>query len=196
MQTYKCEIEGITPLMQDKMSHETLLSLIPNIKGVKKKVKEELTPREIAEDHSYKNGNGYQIPSEYLRQAFIGASSEYKQKHSSRKSYKPIAGGIFRPQGIFIDLIDKKKKPITTFEVDIKKATNHQKGAVAAVRPRFDKWWADFTVEIDEDLIPQELALQILEDAGRRVGIGSYRVSKGGYFGQFQVVKWKKLNSK
>lgn len=194
MQSYEVELTGTSPLLQHRMPKEELMKLL-GAKDKKKKIKEICTPREIAERHAYTDNGHYAIPLEYVRQAFKGASSEYKQTHSSRKSYKPIAPAIFRPSKTMTPLLDMKNKPVKDFEVDIQKATNHLKGAVAVCRPRFDRWRVKFSVDIDTDLISEEVALQILQDAGHRVGIGSYRVVCGGYFGQFEVTKWKRLRS-
>ncbi len=194
MKTIEIEIRGLTPLMQHKMPHEVLLGLIPNDKTGKKKVKEILTPREIAEKHVYLNDSGrFCIPMTYLTGAFIAASSEYKQKDSSRKSLKSIAGGVFRPMSGDAEILDFDGNPVKDFEVDIRKATNHQRGAVAAIRPRFDRWMVKTTFRIDDSLVPAEMVHQILEDAGRRIGIGSYRVQKQGWFGQYEITNWKVL---
>lgn len=174
------------------MTEEQLFGLL-GAKEKVKKPKELRTPRQIAEEHAYKVGDGYGIPMEYIRSAFTQASSDYKQSHSSRKSLKSVAGGAFRPLGEWGILLDENDKPIKNFEVDIRKATNHLKGAVAVCRPRFDKWKVKLSVELNDDIISEETAQKILEDSGRRVGIGSFRVSKGGYFGQFQIKNWKKI---
>lgn len=98
-----------------------------------------------------------------------------------------------RPATEFATLTDLLDIPLSTFEVDIRKATNHQKGAVAVCRPRFDKWKVKTEIIIDEDLLSPEIALEMLNDSGKRSGIGSFRVSKGGYFGQFQVTSFKEI---
>jgi len=192
MQIFNVEIKGTTPLLQHRMTDDQLFSLL-GAKGEKKKVDTVETPREIAEKYAYKDKNQqFVIPRAYLVGAFKHVASDYKQKNTARKSYKTIAAGIFRPNEEFSTLLDFKDKPITDFEVDIKKATNHLKGAVAVCRPRFDQWKCKFTVSVDDEIIAPSVALEILQDAGKRAGIGSYRVAKGGYFGQFQVVSWKK----
>jgi len=133
----------------------------------------------------------FAIPLSYVVGAFRDVASDYKQKDSSRKSYKAIAGGVFRPIGEFASLSDAKGKPLKKFEVDIRKATNHLKGAVAVCRPRFDVWNTKFQIMVDTDIIDSDVAHQILSDAGRRAGIGSFRVNKSGHYGQFIVTKWK-----
>lgn len=169
------------------------MGLIPGLKTDKKKVKEERTPRQIAESYAYKSDKDgtYYVPSTYVTGAFIEAASNYKDKSSSRKSLKSVAAGAFFVVDEKATLLElKKDKPLKSFEVDIRKATNHLKGAVAVIRPRFDEWRVKLTASVDEDLIPLETAHSILSDAGRRVGIGSFRISKRGYFGSFQITKW------
>lgn len=191
MKTFNVEIEGMSPLLHHRMTEDELFGLLAG-KGGKKKPKEVLTPRQIAEKYAYKTKDGeFYIPAGYICGAFAGVASEYKQKNSTRRSVKSIAGGVFQPTDEHILLLDDKNAPITSFEVDIRKATNHKVGAVAVCRPRFDRWKARMTIAIDDTLIDPQQALEILEDAGRRSGIGSFRVSKGGSFGKFCVTKWQ-----
>lgn len=192
MKTFLIEITGRTPLLHHRMRPEDLMGLL-GPKSKKKKVKEEKLPRQIAEEHAYKTEDGkYCIPLEYVSGAFKHVASDYKQT-SGKKTYKAIAGGIFRPREQFAILINKEGEELSTFEVDIRKATNHQAGAVAVCRPRFDDWRCVFTVEIDDSLIDPAMAQEILEDSGKRSGIGSFRVSKSGYFGQFMVTRFEEL---
>lgn len=192
MKRVKIRVKGITPLLQHRMRDEELMALL-GTKTKKKKDKEEQTPREIAESYAYKNEHGFVVPTSYICGAFKAVASEYKQKNSVRKSLKTIAGGIFRPEQEFIQILDSKNKPVDTFEVDIKKATNHQKGAVAVCRPRFDEWELELIANIDTSLVSEEMVLDVLNDAGKRSGIGSFRVSKGGYYGQFQITNFEEI---
>ncbi len=193
MKKVKIKIEGVTPLLQHRMNEEELFKLLGS-KSEKKKPAEEKTPRQIAEGYAYKNGAGYYIPMDYMVGAFKSVAADYKQKNSTRRSLKGVAAGVFRPAHDTAQLLDQSGKPIDKFEVDIRKATNHQKGAVAVCRPRFDKWQAEFEVMVDDSIMSMDTAHEILNDAGKRSGIGSFRVSKGGYFGQFRVTSWNELN--
>jgi hypothetical protein len=190
MKTIEVELTGDSALLQHRMSEEALFGLL-GAKTKKKQDKEELTPREIAEKGAYKSEDGsFYIPSTYISGAFKAVASDYRQTNSKR-SLKAIAAGVFRPLDMNITLLDDSNEPIKNFEVDIMKGTNHLKGAVAICRPRFDKWKVKTTVEIDEELLSQEICHQVLNDAGRRAGIGAFRVSKGGPFGRFRVTKFK-----
>lgn len=193
MKTISVKIEGISPLLHHRMTEEKLLSLL-GPKAKKTKVHVEKTPRQIAEEHAYKTEDGkFYIPTTYVSGAFKGAASEYKQT-SSKKTFKAIAGGIFIPSEPYAILTSRAGATLKDFEVDLKSAVNHKAGAVVSCRPRFDDWAAEFTVEIDDELLPPDLALQILQDAGRRCGIGSFRVAKGGPYGRFSVTRWEALN--
>jgi hypothetical protein len=195
MKTYEVEIEGLSPLLHHRMTEEELFSLL-GTKGTKKKAKEELTPRQIAEKYAYKNADGtFYIPAGYICGAFANVASEYKQKNSTRRSVKSIAGGVFQPNEEHILLMDDKNNAIQNFEVDIRKATNHKAGAVAVCRPRFDRWKCKFSVSVDDSLLDPQQALEILEDSGRRSGLGSFRVSSGGSFGKFCVTSWQEQNA-
>lgn len=185
------KLVGTTALLQHRMTEEQLFGLLGS-KSERKKDKEVLTPREIATNHAYqREDKSCYIPAEYIVGAFAHVAGDYKQKNSARKSIKAIAKGIFQPTKGEYELIHEDGSPITDFEVDIKKATNHQKGAVAVCRPRFDKWAVEAEFRVDDSLVALETVQQILEDAGRRSGMGSFRVSRGGYFGQFRIEEFK-----
>ncbi len=187
------ELTGITPLLQHRMTEEQLFGLL-GAKSEKKKIKEVLTPRQIAENCSYKAKDGsYYIPTDYICGAFANVASDYKQKSSSKKSLKGVARGIFRPTTETATLLCPKNKPIKDFEVDVRRATNHLKGAIAVCRPRFDCWKVRLQIHVDDSIVETEVCNQILCDAGKRAGIGSFRVQRGGYFGQFIVTRWKEL---
>jgi hypothetical protein len=191
MKLIDIEIEGTTPLMQHRMNEEALFGLLA-AKQKKAAPKEELTPRQIADKAAYRDADGtYFIPTEYVVGAFRHMASDYKESNKSRRSLKTVAAGIFRPTNGKATLLDENNKALREFEVDIRKGVNHTKGAVAVCRPRFDRWKAKFSVQVDDSIISVSTAQQILEEAGRRAGIGSFRVSKGGYFGQFRILSWQ-----
>ena len=193
MKRFKIKIKGTTPLMHHRMDDAVLLSLTGS-KTVRKKDKVEETPRDIAQRHTYTVGGKFVVPTVQIIGAFKSVASEYKQKNSARKSVKSIAGGIFRPEHEFEPIMDQKGKPIKGFEVDIRRGVNpngHQ--TIAIVRPRYDQWSLEMTALVDTELVSEDTFLEILNDAGRRSGIGSFRVSKGGYYGTFNVTSFEQI---
>lgn len=194
-QRYLVRLKGTTALLHHRMTDEEVLGLMGD-KGVKTKVKIYKTPREVAAEHAYQREDGVcYIPTGYVVNALIHVSADYKQKNSQRRSYKGVLGGLFMPEEDTADLLDLENNPIKHFEVDLRKGNNFPKGAIACCRPRFDQWETEFTVKIHTDLLTPETALIMLNDAGVRSGIGSYRVSKNGWFGQFTVTKFEELKN-
>lgn len=193
MQLVSIELVGVSPLMQSRMPKDELIALLAPKTKKKKDINEERTPRMLAEKHAYQRTDGTCfVPAEYISSSFAYVASDYKQTGSTRRSLRSVAKGAFRPQDPEIDLLDDKGKPITNFEVDVRRGCNRNAGnaAVPLCRPRYDKWRLRFTVQIDEALISLPTAQEILADAGKRAGIGAYRVSSGGYYGQFRISKF------
>jgi hypothetical protein len=58
---------------------------------------------------------------------------------------------------------------------------------VVRARPRFERWSAHLEVIYDPELIEPDLIVQVMADAGRRIGVGDYRPEKSGWFGRFTV---------
>lgn len=195
MRTVRIEITGNTPLMHHRMTEDQLFGLL-GTKTKQLKDKTEQVPREIAEKHAYKNKKGeYYVPAEYICGAVASVASDYKQSNSAKRTLKSVARSVFRPVVGELILLDHKNKPLKEFEVDVRKGTNHKAGAVAICRPRFDEWRIQFDANISDELVSPETMQLILEDAGRRSGIGSFRVSKGGVFGQFRLTRFEELKS-
>jgi hypothetical protein len=57
------------------------------------------------------------------------------------------------------------------------------------VRPKWTKWEVSFVLQVDEDSIAKEAIQQIIEYAGKYVGIGSFRPVNNGLFGRFELTK-------
>lgn len=184
MKKYKVIIEGVTPYMQHRMDDIKLDAwekLRPPIHE-RPEVSREDTVR--AEYHCYRSPNGpCYIPAEQIRGALIGAGTYVKAKVGGRsKSMKTIVAAMFMvtPEQIEIpeyDLIDKRS------------AVNRNiKGRVIVVRPKWSEWSAEFTLSIDEDSITIQTITQIIEYAGKYVGIGSFRPTNNGLFGRFNLI--------
>lgn len=197
MKTFNVEIVGITPLMHHRLTEEEFTKLAFKSKAKKTKVKDRVeTPREMAEKHLYADKKGCYIPMDYISGAMSHVGSDFKQTKGKR-TYKAIMGGVFTPCEEKAYLLDKKGNVITKkWEVDLRKGNNRNAGkscAIIVIRPRFDDWKCKFSVRIDDSLLPPEIALEMLEDSGRRAGIGSFRVSNSGRYGQYSVTKFQEL---
>jgi len=82
---------------------------------------------------------------------------------------------------------------IADIEVDSRPAVV-QRARIMRHRARLENWTLSFAVEVEEDILPLDQVHEILNDAGKRAGLGDYRVEKGGPFGRFQVVAWSVMS--
>lgn len=58
--------------------------------------------------------------------------------------------------------------------------------------PVFPQWWGEVAFHILDDTITKEVFEQVLEEAGKFIGIGRFRPINNGYYGRFSVesVEW------
>jgi len=185
MKQYKVKIKGVTPYMQHRMD-DVKLDQWEKLRGPiheRSEVAHEDAVR--AEYHCYRNspGNCY-VPSDHIRGAFIAAGSFVKAKVGGRsKSMKTIVAGMFMPKPSEIELPDYDA-------IDKRSAVNKNiKGRVIVVRPKWSEWELEFVLQVDEDSISIIQISQIIEYAGKYVGIGSFRPVNNGLFGRFELIE-------
>jgi hypothetical protein len=65
-------------------------------------------------------------------------------------------------------------------------------GRFLCYRPIFHDWLLTFHLELDESFMPESLLRAIVDDAGKRIGLGDFRPSCKGPFGKFLVNRWVK----
>jgi hypothetical protein len=185
MKKYKVVIEGVTPYMQHRMDDQKL-EVWEKLRGPiheRPEVSHEDAVR--AEYHCYRSTDGpCFIPAEQIRGALITAGSYVKAKVGGRsKSMKVIVAAMFMvsPEEIHLPEYDA---------IDKRSAVNRNiKGRVIVVRPRWNQWSAEFTLSVDEDSITKDTIQQIIEYAGKYVGIGSFRPTNNGLFGRFELTE-------
>jgi len=64
-------------------------------------------------------------------------------------------------------------------------------GRILCHRPCFHDWRLRFTLKVDTDMISLKLMREIVDAAGKRVGLGDFRPDCKGPFGKFVVTRWK-----
>ncbi len=78
------------------------------------------------------------------------------------------------------------------WEVDSRSVVNPSTGGrMMCHRPRFDSWSLCFTLDIDETMFHPDLIRSIVDDAGKKVGLGDFRPFRKGPFGKFTVTSWQ-----
>ena len=186
MKKYIVEIEGVTPYMQHRMDDVKLEQWEKNRKLIIERDDVGQADQIRAEFHSYNDGENFFMPADHIRGALIGAGAMVKSKvGNSRKSMKNIVAGMFF---VFPEKIDLPE--FTT--IDKRSAVNKNiKARVISVRPRWDEWNVSFELHVDNDTITEDTIIEIIENAGKFIGIGSFRPTNNGMFGRFKLNTFK-----
>lgn len=190
MQRYQFEIKGISPLLiygfpADFGENQKI--------EVKKKGKSNYgTPREQAlKCCSFDEKTKLVwVPSTWITGTLRGVASDYKMP-GSRKTLKAILGGV-----VFLE--EEKlyfTKPIKTKDLEIdSRPVVIQRARIMRHRARVDvPWRLKGALSLDESFIDNDTLLEMLNDAGKRCGVGAFRPQCSGPFGRFQVSSWREL---
>lgn len=182
------QVQGVTPLLMNRMTEEQLLQIRSGTKKPKTKRREEL-PREEAARKVYTlpTGEPY-FPTENLMAALIAAGQyvrlDGKRQASTTKS--SLVPGFLTLQEPYLPLDPG------TWEVDVRGGRNPNGGeAVCLVRPRFDKWGFEVTALLDTVVVGEATCRELFEIALSRIGLGDFRPQRKGIFGRSVITKWK-----
>jgi hypothetical protein len=181
------EIQGLSPLLQHRFSERAQVAT-PH-RGI---LNDYGDSREQAEEVVYRDQAGYcYFPGQSIARLLREAGSNHKQRGSRRSLKYLVPAAVIVPMDI-ISILEESGKRTKTFEVDSRPVTiPATKGRIMRHRPRWDIWRAAFTLEVDEDVLSVEVVHQLLEEGGRRIGVGDYRPEKGGPFGRFAILRWE-----
>lgn len=185
LERFKFEITGVSPLLMHNAA-----SMAPRDPGALKGAKKPYALDSL-EPLMYINAAGNLfIPSAAFRNAMIAGSKG--RKIGKVGAAGVIAGSVF-PAGDEVALLDPKtKKPLTPASVveDRRSAVNNNckpPARIIAIRPRLNAWSCTLELEIDTTLINIEVVSEILQIAGKIIGVGAFRVEKKGTFGRFDA---------
>ena len=180
-------IQGTSPLLMNRFTGENEVKVSNGMSTVQ--IGKKGTPREQAEKKAYKDdkGNLY-LPAPNIYAAIIAAGRFHKagKEKLTTKKTSLIPAGIF-----MLDTV----VPLNTkhFEVDSRSVVIPATGGrIMCHRPRLDNWACTFHLEIDEAMFDGKFVRLLVDDAGRKIGIGDFRPERKGPFGRFVVIKWTK----
>jgi len=171
----KVKIKGISDYLQHKRPFE-----------------EETSKRSGEIDHSKEamkatyidNEVGCYIPSKQIRASLVKASTNFKIKGRMGKTYKDMVNATIE--------IEPDKIPLGKTEPDYihQEFVKIQRSQILRDRPAFKKGWeAELKLLVLDDQMPMEILKEIVDYAGKFVGIGDWRP----HFGRFEATKFKKL---
>jgi hypothetical protein len=188
------KIKGTAPLVQNKFSHKQKQKMMEDMATPKsaKKARTERPPRNYDSDfiqaqHLTKDGkNG--IPCTAFRAAMIDACRTVGLVMTKAKmSVFVIPDDFDADDGTPLVYINAKKPERLESLV-----RNDNGSADIHIRPMWREWTASVSVEFDADMITPESVVNLLDRAGRQVGVGEGRPfsknSVGQGWGTFTVV--------
>lgn len=184
-------IQGSTPLLMNRFGAEAEVQVsggtAVTFKGDKG------TPREQAAKKRYADDDGaLYIPGPNLFACLIAAGTFHKAGKSKLTTMKTS----LIPAGVAVDelvcpLTDEHGTPLTEWEVDSRSVVIPSTGGrIMAHRPRVDAWRCSFTLDVDTSMFTPNLIRAVVDDAGKKIGLGDFRPARKGPFGRFVVVGW------
>lgn len=181
-------IDGQTPLLCNKFTDAAALKATSGT-GMSAVGGDKGTPKEQAQARLYIGHDGKPcIPQPNLFRCLIDAGTFFKAGKSKVTTQKnSLIPACVEIEGIELPLISKEGWAVDTRAVRIP-ATG---GRILCYRPSFNDWKLSFTMKIDTTLISVKLVREIMDAAGRRIGLGDFRPDRKGPFGKFAVTLWK-----
>lgn len=187
MERYIIKIDGITPLICHRFSDEAAMKSSSGSR-VAAAAAHRGTPQDIAQGFLYYGLAGNLIiPQPNLLRCLVDGGRFFKAgKAQITSNEKSLLYSCLDIPAAEIPLLHTKPWRVDTRAVVIPST----KGRVLQHRPMFDDWALEFEVELDETILDAKLLRDIVDAAGKRVGLGDFRPARKGPYGKFVVTKW------
>lgn len=178
MEKVKVKIKGISALLMHQFSMKD--------QDVKSKAKNQKRTEDDVESYLYKDEDGNLVqPSTHIIGTLKRAGAKFQIPGQGKLTYKNLMGS-----GAVIVDPDMIPHEHQSYEID-RRSVVVMRARITRSRPMLKKWALSFELEYDEEEIPKSVLKELLDYAGRRVGIGDFRPEKGGPFGRFMVTKFE-----
>lgn len=189
MRTISITIEGVTPLLCNKFTDAAQMAATEGSKL--SAIGDKGTPHEQASAKLYIGHDGEpMIPQPNLFRCLIDAGKFFKCGKSKVTTQKSsLIPACVDIDGVEIRIEHKEPWSVDTRAVRIPSTG----GRILCHRPCFNDWKLTFTVKVDTELISIKLLRDLIDAAGRRVGLGDFRPDCKGPFGKFVVTNWQEL---
>ncbi len=186
MKQINVTIEGVSPLICNKFT-DAAMEAATNSTRVST-VGDKGTPREQAESKLYIGHDGKpMIPNPNLFRCIIDGGKFFKAGKSKVTTLKSsLIPACLAIEELEIPIIHNEPWRVDTRAVRIPSTG----GRIATHRPMFDDWKLEFTMILDEEILSEKLLREIVDAAGKRIGLGDFRPDCKGPFGRFVVTHW------
>lgn len=181
MRVVTFRIVGNSPLLMNSAAAFTVSDID------KTKTRQSIPAPEVeAEAGTYRlEGGALGFPAAAFKKAVVSAAKGRKVGKLGLPGI--VLASVFETTE-YVALIDPETdEPLHDYVIDIRGARPQKQGMVRRARPRVDAWACDVSLEYDDELIADDLVRELLERAGRNIGIGNFRPEKSGRYGRFEV---------
>jgi len=143
------------------------------------------TPEEEAEASCYwmPDKSSLMFPGDNIGSAMVRVAPGYKANRKPLTAF--VAGSVqIVPEHVPFGT--------TKYLIDTRRAVVQRQGILRS-RAKLPEWTLNFEMHVDDDFPVRELSIlrQMLEETGRRIGLGDFRPEKRGRFGKFVVTKFE-----
>ena len=175
----KVQIEGTTPIIFNRFRDV-------QIEGKSKKRTGAIAESDIDDKLYFSEDKKVCLPAVYLKNCITEASKQFKIIGKGKSTYSKIVASTVDIEPFMIELKSGK------YEIFRISAVNPMtRGRMMTERPKFNKWSAEFEIILNDPAVPINVINEILEQAGKYVGIGDWRPEKKGMFGKFMITSFK-----
>lgn len=180
---YSLTLVGVSALLTDPMNDDVLNALRT---GDKLEIDKTRTLEEICESKLYLDDDGQiTMPASNMLACLNAAGGFFDYPKTKKKlstGATSLIPSFLRIEGEYLEFSHEGWKP------DQRRGRLPNGTATSVVRPKFKSWSIKLNIQLDDNepiKIPTVLAL--FEKAGKASGLGSFRPSCKGAFGQFDI---------
>lgn len=187
MKDIQITIEGVTPLLCNKFTDAAAMSATSGSRIAT--VGNRGTPKEQAEARLYIGLKGKpMIPQPNIFKCIIDGGKFHKEGKSKVTTQKnSMIPSCLEIMELEIPIETKESWGVDTRAVRIPSTG----GRILCHRPIFNDWRLSFEMGLDDSIICESTLRNIIDDSGKRIGLGDFRPDCKGPFGKFVVVEWK-----
>lgn len=153
------------------------------------------TPREEAEQYVHQLEGKPYIPKTMLFAVLCGAGVHVRldgKRQVSTATSTMLPAFIELPDKLYWLVHPETGEP-ATWEPDVQPGKNKTGDMIALCRPRFDEWAFSGEVVVDTREIGVNKIRDLFDIAGKRIGVGSFRPNRKGFYGMFRVDRWDQV---
>jgi hypothetical protein len=180
-------IAGVTPLLMHKFSDTDQLRATEGVALASANTERGTAYEQAAAGIYYDEGGVIVLPQPNLLRCLMEGGRYFKvgkrQVTTQRESLIPACVDIL---AVAMKLQYAEPWTVDTRPVRIPSTG----GRILRHRARFDDWQVSFALSLDTEILGPTLLREVVDAAGKRVGLGDFRPACKGPFGRFVVTRW------